>query len=595
MNLPKIQLSKSQLFSIFVLFWIGLGFLGILLTLTGFFYKTIIIAYLVIGIGAMLFLLLTNLSLLRLIHPGFISASVIIFIFFLFIANFSSPTIFSGRDQGSLSEAAIRLAQNHQLAFSFPAEKDFFEIYGSGKALNFPGFNYTQDGQLITQFPIGYISWLAIFYSLLGLNGLILANGILFLIFLLSFYLAMRNTLRVSSSLTGIMFILTSFIFSWFFKFTLSENMALAFSWFAVWSFTVFLKNQKRFYLLSSILSLGLLVFARIEALAFLFMAALALYLVSQRRKIDFFDFIGKKAIWISGLIGFIYLMSLYVNRQFFVTLAKAVLQPAHDAANGTMAFSNFFYSLTYTFKILFAYNLLGFLLLGAAGVLYFYQHKKLALIPLFIFLPSFFYVFFPNISGDHPWMLRRFLFAVIPVAIYYTILFLDSFFKKRVFLYLIAIFLVVLNLQLFSTFLPIIPHKQLFSETREISANFQNTDLVLVDREASGDGWSMITGPMNFIFEKQAVYFFNPADLDKIDTRKYSDVYFVMPDSQSDFWTKNGLLEKFSEIKNYEIINNFLESDIVEKSVAYRSPVILPAEQVVSVPGKIYKLIKSP
>lgn len=588
-----MKLSKSQLFSVFVLFWIGLGFLGILLALAGIFFKTILIAYLAIGIGAMLFLLLSNLRLLRLIHPGFISASAIMIAFFLAFSYFSSPTIFSGRDQGSLSEAAIRLSENHQLAFSFPAEKDFFEIYGPGKALNFPGFNYTQSGQLITQFPLGYVSWLAVFYSLLGLNGLILANAVLFFIFLASFYLLLRNTSRVSSSLIGIFLVLTSFVFSWFFKFTLSENMALAFSWFAVWSFAIFLKNQKRFYLLSSILSLGLLVFARIEALTFIFMMALVLYLISKRRKINFFDLVGKKAIWISGIIGFIYLISFYVNRQFFVALAKAVLGPTPGAANGAMVFSSFFSSLGYTFKIFFIYNLFGFLLLGAAGALYLYQRKRSLLVPLFIFLPSFFYVFFPNISGDHPWMLRRFLFAVIPAGIYYTVIFLDNFFKKRIFFYLITIFLIGFNLQLFFNFLPIVPHKQLMTQTNELSANFEDSDLVLVDREASGDGWSMISGPLNFMFGKQAVYFFNPADIKKIDVEKYTNVYLIIPDSQIALYEKSGLTEKISEVTNYGITNNFLKSDIMEKNVAYSSPVVLPREQVVFVPGKIYKLNK--
>jgi len=78
-----MKLSKSQLFSFFVLFWIGLGFLGILLSLIGFFYKSIIIVYLVIGICGLLYLFFSNLKLLRLIHPGFISAAAIMIIFFL--------------------------------------------------------------------------------------------------------------------------------------------------------------------------------------------------------------------------------------------------------------------------------------------------------------------------------------------------------------------------------------------------------------------------------------------------------------------------------------------------------------------------------
>src|SRR3972149_2208976 len=45
------------------------------------------------------------------------------------IGYFSEPTIFSGRDQGSLSEAAFHLTQNSQLAFSTKASQSFFQIY----------------------------------------------------------------------------------------------------------------------------------------------------------------------------------------------------------------------------------------------------------------------------------------------------------------------------------------------------------------------------------------------------------------------------------------------------------------------------------
>jgi hypothetical protein len=147
--------------------------------------------------------------------------------------------------------------------------------------------------------------------------------------------------------------------------------------------------------------------------------------------------------------------------------------------------------------------------------------------------------------------------------------------------------------LQIFIRYLAVIPHKQLLFHIKDLGANFENSDLILVDREASGDGWSMITGPMNFLLGKQAVYFFNPDDLNKIDTEKYTNVYFIIPDSQSTFYEKNGLSEKMTAVESYEIINNFLESDVVEKNVAYLAPVVLPNEQVISVLGKIYKLNK--
>lgn len=59
----------------------------------------------------------------------------------LIISFPSSPSVFSGRDQGSYAEAAIRLAHDGALRSHTPlAAEDFFHIYGEGKAFNVPGF-----------------------------------------------------------------------------------------------------------------------------------------------------------------------------------------------------------------------------------------------------------------------------------------------------------------------------------------------------------------------------------------------------------------------------------------------------------------------
>src|SRR5512133_2176664 len=96
----------------------------------------------------------------------------------LLIGFFMVPTLFSGRDQGSISEAAFRLAQNGRLAFSTTLSKTFFPLHEKGAALNFPGFSYTETGDLITQFPLAYTSWLASFVSLFGVSGFAIANSI---------------------------------------------------------------------------------------------------------------------------------------------------------------------------------------------------------------------------------------------------------------------------------------------------------------------------------------------------------------------------------------------------------------------------------
>ena len=266
------HLERRQIFEIFVLFWIIFSWLALLASLAGFFYNVIFIVLVIVGAVVFSIILVINRE-----KIGSVKYSLLVLTFSLSVvlifSHYTIPTVFSGRDQGSFSEAAIRLSQNHHLKFSTDASREFFKIYGPGKALNFPGFDYTKDGQLTTQFPLGYTSWLAAFYGIFGLNGFILANGVCFFIFLLSFYLVTRQYAKSSVALLSLLFIVSSFAFSWFFKFTVSENLALMLLWFGIYEFLMFLKNEGRIHFFLFFSAMGLMTFSRIEAVAFLAVA----------------------------------------------------------------------------------------------------------------------------------------------------------------------------------------------------------------------------------------------------------------------------------------------------------------------------------
>jgi hypothetical protein len=588
-----MKFDRSQLFTAFVLFWIGLGWLALLLTVFGYFFAPFFAAYAIIGVSALSYCVIFGWDALKKINKAFFAVLGLMFFAIIVFSWFSSPSVFSGRDQGSLSEAAIRLSENHQLKFSFKGEREFFQIYGPGKALNFPGFNYLSNGELITQFPLGYIAWLAIFYSFFGLNGLILANAVSFLLFLLSFYFLIRLYLKTERAVFGLFFVLTSFVFAWFFKFTLGENLALALTWFSLLSFMHFIHTQKRLYLLASILSFGLLIFTRIETLSFLVVMLIILYLKSKYQLESFFSIIGKKIILLLGAIFLVYIFYFFANQQLFAALLKDILRPFLSSSSESIDYKTLLGPFLYVVNVFYAYAMHIFAIFGTLGILYFLKQKKEVLLPLAIILPSFIYLFYPNISPDHPWMLRRFLFTVIPAIIFYAVLFLGSIFKKRLYFYLVAGIVLLINVPVFVKYLPIVPHKKLLSEIENISDNFRSYDLVLIDRETTGDGWSMLTGPMSFLFKKQAVYFFNTEDFFKINTHNYSEVYLLIPDSKASFYREKGLLSNIRLVKNYTLENNFLQSEILDKNTAYFSPVISPTEKKVVVSGKLYLLKK--
>ena len=594
-------LNKYQLFTLFVLFWIGLGWLGIILTLFGIFYTVVFAVYILLGAAVLIYLVFFNKAKIEINHRFFLVFLLSLAAIFIF-SYYTTPTIFSGRDQGSLSEAAIQLSQNHKLEFSFPAEKEFFKIYGPGQALNFPGFSYTAQGSLVTQFPLGYISWLAIFYAVFGINGFILANGVIFLIFLFSFYLVARYYLRASSAIIALILILTSFVFSWFFKFTLSENLALGLLWFGIYEFILFTQhrikeadvNEKkghgRFYLLASFLSLGLLSFARVEATAFFAIVILILLIKYRDWKYLLFVVIGKKILLVLGGIVLVYFFNIAVDSQAYLNILKGMIGPFVAYKNELADSVEFFSAIYYVLRIFMAYGIFLFIVFGISGFLYLYKHKKFELlIPFLITLPNFIYLVNPNISADHPWMLRRFVFGIVPVCILYTVWFFDGFFKKRAAFYFFSSLLLIANLIVFVPYLTVSLNKALLPQIKEISDTFNESDLILVDQKATGDGWSMMTGPMNFLYGKQAVYFFNPADLNRINRSNFRNIYLIIPDDSLNLYRKSGIWNNLVPIRKYQITNTTMITPPISKIDAYKSPVILPAVQNITINGRIY------
>ncbi len=582
------HLTLSEFFTFFSLFWICLGWLGLVLGMLEIFYAPVIAAYLCAGAAVLLYVFFRNIRSFRPAQSS-ILAAVIIFICVILLSFFTTPTIFSGRDQGSLSEATIRLSQHHAFFSSFPASEEFFKIYGQGTALNFPGFAYTSDGNLITQFPLGYISWLASFYALIGLSGLIVANAVSSIIFLLSFFLLCRLWMKFSYSLAALLLVLSSFIFTWFFKFTLSENMALMLVWFGIYAFIRFLGAPGFLFLISSVLSFGLLIFTRIEGLPFFAIAAGIAWYLHRKKDLPARIFSNKKFVLTVAIIFVLYFAHFFIDYNFYLTLAKSLAKKINTAEQSP---PDFLFSF-YLGKVFMAYALFSVLVFGAIGVIYLISRKKFKfLVPFLIIAPSLLYLLSPNISSDHPWMLRRFLFSIFPAGILYTVWFFHCHLRKPLF-YLFSFLLLIANLAVSIPYLTFSPHYNLLNQTGYLSNNFRDSDLILIDREASGDQWSMISGPLNFIYGKQAVYFFNPRDLDKIDRSKFSNIYLIAPEHRREWYRKDNFLYRFTPVKEYRIQNPLLDVRITSKKEAFQTAVDLPQKEDRITYGTIYLLNK--
>lgn len=569
-KITKLTDADQKFFLIFSLFWLIFGWLGFILTLSGFFYSWIFTAYSIASI-IFFFALIKKRKISLKFSQEFILVSISIFIIVTFFSLFVTPTIFSGRDQGSISEAAIRLAQNHRLEFSTPESRQFFQIYGPGKALNFPGFYYTMEKSLISNFPIPYSSWLASFFSFYQLGGFILANSILLFLFLFSFYLLLRRFSSAGYAFLFLVLTATTFPIFWFYKFTLTENMALFLLWFSILSLLIYLKEKNCLSLCCLLASSSLLFFARIEGIILFFTLLTAFFIFGKN---DFKKIIKNKVRIISLLSAFLLIIgwNLYKNIFYYKEIAKGIIQSNSFQKIGSLSFLG---KIADEYLIFTLYGIIGLTIIGIIGIIYFIRKKDYEiLVPLIVVFPTFIYLLNPWISGDHPWMLRRFAFSIIPAFIFYSAIFLkkwsekSEFVYKKALLFAVVIILFIMNTPAFLKYSTFSENKDLINQVKKISYDFSEKDLILVDRLAGPDGWTMLAEPLSARYGKNAVYIFNNNDIEKIDFEKFDRVILLFPDFKSDYY--KSVLNNF-ELKN---LNKYrLETEKLVQDSKYAFP----------------------
>ncbi|MBI2439274.1 MAG: hypothetical protein HYV45_01580 [Candidatus Moranbacteria bacterium] len=580
---PSFSEKNHTSFVLFGLFFVVFGWFTLSLAISGFFFFPLLVFALLIG-GALPLLIG-----IKLLWHAKNDIRVVFFLslcFAIFIALSSEPTVFSGRDQGSIAEAAFRLAQNNELAFTNKTTISFFEIYGEGTALNFPGFAYTDGGYLVTQFPLGYTAWLAAFVSVFGFIGPNISNALLLFLFFITLYHLLRLFVCPFYAGAGLLVSLFSFLPLWFAKMTLSENLALFLFTFLVFNLLLFFREGKRLYYFSILLTGGLFAFTRIEG--FLFLGLSLLLLFFSTHAISLWKSSPFKSLVFPGIIfGFFFLRDFFINLPYYKMIGKALLKFLGQAEQGNIANSVEMIETSFPLgSVFFLYGLLTLFTMGLFGILIIIKERRfMALLPVAIALPTFLYLFDPNISLDHPWMLRRYLFSLFPTLLFSSIIGIALLFaKEKIFpitrptghrlLSVTIIFLLLISFQYpaWKRAVTFSENRSLIEQTAALSQVFTDRDLILIDRHVTGDGFSMITGPMQYLFNKNAVYFFNPHDLEKLNLTPYEHTYLLVPESdQERFMSIFG--ERLLFKKSILFIREGLESLSLEDGSALKLP----------------------
>ncbi len=453
-----------------------------------------------------------------------------------------SPTIFSGRDQGSYSLAALHLAHTGSEGATAPVIQAFSALAGTGKALNFPGFAYTDTGALVPEFPIGSIVWYAAFVSVFGLIGFFLANVVTATLSTLLFFSLARFSLPLRWSLFGTILFAVSFPLFWFGRFTLSENFALMlFLLLAVQATRLIAWRPTNPIFFFQLCLTGIALTAtRIEGWPIFALALILCLSISAIRQSLTVHGNERTRLIIVAAAVLLLISTTLANLPFYHSLASTLWHQWTDAAQRASD-ESFFPALVSLWRILWLYQLAPVFLIGGLSAILIAAKKRswITLVPLFLALPTLLYLVSPHISGDHPWMLRRFDFTLWPVFLLLAVIgisTLDRFlhtrsprgFFARAFAPILLVALALPILTVSVRFLPITENPTLLADTNAVAVHFSPRDLVLVDRLASGDPWSMLAGPLYSVFGLQSAYFFNPDDLQRLPLGRFDNVYFL-------------------------------------------------------------------
>jgi hypothetical protein len=214
--------------------------------------------------------------------------------------------------------------------------------------------------------------------------------------------------------------------------------------------------------------------------------------------------------------------------------------------------------------------------------------------IALLLSFPFFTAFVSPQISPDHPWMLRRFLFAVLPLGIFSALMLGINFIKKLPLKYnftMIAIYLVIL-------LIPTLPATGYFLSAgindgrkealEQLADHLEKDDFIFLERGSSGDGWSMWSEPLSSIFGFNSAYVYSPkniSDLKPILYDRFSQGkrnFVVLPEKAYDY--EHELQKDFNLILDKDLTFENTELKINKNTEYVNFPLLKRKEYLVKV-----------
>jgi hypothetical protein len=253
------------------------------------------------------------------------------------------------------------------------------------------------------------------FVSIFSDIGLIIANIILLMISFIFidkvYHIIAKET--YSPRLFGVIFLINPVVL-WIYSYTYSETLFIAMVWGAISIFLLGLKQKNIVLVFLSFIGIIFSITTRVEGLGLIFTFGLslifALYLIKKDWK--------QKIVLMSAAICLLFVVifatlsisGTYVQEQFFNVSRTADIS---DKENTIIDIKERYKLILLSFG---TYLILSPLLWMLANNKL-YKNRQVYYI-LFLLLPFLIYLYNPNITRDFPWLLRRYITAVIPTTL---------------------------------------------------------------------------------------------------------------------------------------------------------------------------------
>ena len=484
----------------------------------------------------------------------------IILILIISVALFFKPFewVLGGRDPGVYVNAGVMIARTGSLVFHdhFIAEMDdslFKEIYpvddqfpvhpfkGTPIYQQFPGFYITDKntGEIMPQFLHLWMIWIAIFYSILGLDLALYVTPFFALLAVLSVYLFTKDLFDEKTALIASFLLSLNYAEVWYARYPTAEIFAQFLFFSGLYSFNLAVKHREKVFSLIAALALGQTFLTRIDMILVVIpLAFYYLFFFFKRNKFTSVEkwFIAPFLLALSYALLDWYIFApfytAYSFQGFAVLIAciavlslifTALLALYTDIPSRIMAKVSpnrkklvFLFSLFLVLVCIYSYyvrpagditndshNLgklgwylpgmgLALSIMGLVLIINLREDSQAMLFACMLLLFAAFFITSSQISPDHPWWARRFVPVVIPSLIIFSSFFIGwlsriryglAFQKVFVILSVLLFVLVaVANYNLSSKLVDFVEYRGSIDYVKDLSDKMKEGSIVLMN-----------------------------------------------------------------------------------------------------------------